>query len=123
MRGSNPHWRPIDDATGFEVLSHFRKFDQRDEIYCRSEWDPEVRSEKTVDFFRSYFMPNARARRTDGFSQRDYALRNAAWHVTNVLRDMHRETKGRKEGFFDHFSSHEAGWPEPCAFVRPKRPL
>jgi epoxyqueuosine reductase len=117
MGPDHPHQRPIDARTGFEVQADFERFDQRDEIYCRSEWDADVRTAKAIDFFRGYFMPNARARRTDGFSQRDYALRNAAWHVTNVLRDLHRDSQGRKEGFFDPFSSHEDGWPEPYPFA------
>ncbi|EED36600.1 reductive dehalogenase [Luminiphilus syltensis NOR5-1B] len=113
----NPHQKPIDELTGFEINSDFDKFDQRDEIYCRSEWDEEIRTEKALNFFKSYFMPNARARKTDGFSQRDYALRNAAWHVTNVLRDIKRDEHGRKEGFFNPFTSHDEGWPEPFAFA------
>ncbi len=119
MTDQNPHRKSIDELTGFEVLENFQKFDQRDDIYCRSLWDPEVMSDKASAFFRGYFMPDARARKTDGFGQRDFALRNAAWHVTNLLRDMNRRETGRKEGFFDHFSSHEEGWPEPYGFDSP----
>jgi ferredoxin len=115
------HRKPIDDLTGFEVLDDFERFNQRDEIYCRSQWDPAVGSDKAKAFFQGYFMPDARSRKTDGFSQRDYALRNAAWHVTNVLRDINRAETGRKEGFFDHFTSHEPGWPEPYAFDSPEQ--
>jgi reductive dehalogenase len=61
-------------------------------------------------------MPNARARKADGFGQRDYALRNATWHVTNVLRDLRRKDDNRKEGFFDTFTAHAEGWPEPYPF-------
>ena len=61
-------------------------------------------------------MPDARVRRSDGFRQRDYALRNASWHVTNVIRDLRRVDDGRKEGFFDHFTAHEAGGSEPYSF-------
>lgn len=32
--------RPIDRQTGFEIDDEFERFDQRNEIYCRSEWDP-----------------------------------------------------------------------------------
>ena len=119
MKKENPHRKPIDELTGFEVLENFEKFDQRNDIYCRSQWDPEVMSDKAAAFFRGYFMPAARSRRSDGFSQRDYALRNASWHVTNLLRDMNRQQTGRKEGFFDHFTCHEAGWPEPYVFDDP----
>lgn len=65
-------------------------------------------------------MPNARARKADGFGQLDYALRNASWHVTNVLRDIRRHSDDRKEGFFDIFTAHEDGWPEPYPFESPQ---
>ena len=29
---------------------------------------------------------------------------------------MKRESEGLKEGFFDHFSLHDEGWPEPYPF-------
>ncbi len=117
----NQHARDIDKLTGFKVQENFQRFDQRDEIYCRSEWDKKVGTEKALNFFRGYFMPNARSRKTDGFGQKDYALRNAAWHVTNVLRDSSRGETGRKEGFFDHFTLHEEGWPEPFPFDSPEQ--
>ena len=114
-----PFKKPIDDLTGFDVSEDFQQFDQKNDIYCRSLWDTAVQSDKAKAFFNGYFMPEARSRRTDGFNQRDYALRNATWHVTNVLRDIRRQDTGRKEGFFDYFSSHEAGWPEPYPFESP----
>ena len=116
MKQENNNKRPIDELTGFDVLENFEKFDQRNDIYCRSQWDPEVMSAKATSFFQGYFMPDAHSRKSDGFSQRDYALRNATWHITNVLRDINRQETGRKEGFFDHFTTHDEGWPEPFAF-------
>lgn len=114
------HSKPIDKLTGVEITEDFERFDQKFEIYCRSVWDPEIASEKTRAFFDGYYMPHARARQTDGFSLKDYALRNAAWHVSNVLRDVQvagefrRERPGelRKEGFWDYYSSHDEGWSE-----------
>jgi epoxyqueuosine reductase len=114
------HKKPIDDKTGFDITDEFSRFDQRNEIYCRSEWDPEIQSKNATGFFSGHYMPNARARKADGFGQRDYALRNATWHVTNVLRDLRRETDDRKEGFFDTFTAHEEGWPEPYPFESPE---
>lgn len=108
--------KPIDELTGFDVSDTFERFDQRNEIYCRSEWDPEIRSKNASDFFNGHYMPNARARKADGFGQKDYALRNASWHITNVLRDLRRESDDRKEGFFDTFTAHEEGWPSPFEF-------
>ncbi|WP_339860875.1 reductive dehalogenase domain-containing protein [Paremcibacter congregatus] len=107
------HRREIDELTGVEVLETFEKFNQRDDVFCRALWDEGVSSQKVIDFYQGYYMPHAKARKSDGFSQRDYALRNAAWHVCNVLRE---QKEGRREGFHDHFTSHEEGWPEPYAF-------
>lgn len=111
--------KPVDKKTGFDVADEFERFDQRNEIYCRSEWDPEIKSRKATEFFKGHYMPHARARKADGFGQLDYALRNATWHVTNVIRDLRRETDDRKEGFFDTFTAIDAGWPEPYPFESP----
>jgi len=105
--------REIDDLTGFEILDTFEKFKQRDDVFCRALWDEGVAGKKVMDFYKGYYMPRARARKSDGFSQRDYALRNAAWHVCNVMRE---QKEGRKEGFHDHFTTHDDGWPEPYPF-------
>lgn len=118
------HSKPIDTVTGFKVDSTFAKFEQRFDIYCRALWDKQIRSAKSDKFFDGYYMPHAKARKTDGFGLKDYALRNAAWHVTNVIRDIEvsgefrHDTAGqlRKEGFWNHFSSHDKGWTEPYAF-------
>jgi len=111
--------KPIDEKTGFDISEEFERFDQRNEIYCRSEWDEEIRSKNATAFFSGHYMPNARARKADGFGQKDYALRNATWHVTNVLRDLRRKTDDRKEGFFDTFTAQDEGWPEPYEFSSP----
>ena len=116
MSKKSKHHHSIDNLTGFQVLDSFEKFDQRDDIFCRSQWDPKIKSDKASAFFNGYFMPNARSRQTDGFSQKDYALRNASWHVTNIFRDINRADTGRKEGFFDHFTTHDEGWMEPYPF-------
>ena len=108
--------KKIDTKTGFDISDEFERFDQRNEIYCRSEWDPEIKSDRASAFFEGHYMPKARARKADGFGQRDYALRNATWHVTNVIRDLRRSTDDRKEGFFDTFTAHEEGWPQPYEF-------
>ncbi len=112
--------KPIDEKTGFDISEDFARFDQRNEIYCRSEWDEEIKSKNATAFFSGHYMPHARARKADGFGQKDYALRNATWHVTNVLRDLRRKNDDRKEGFFDTFTAQDEGWPEPYEFSSPK---
>ncbi len=109
------HWKPIDDKTGFSVDDNFQPFEQKLDMFCRTQWDEEVASDKSDRFFQGYSMPFARTRSSDGFDQRDYALRNASWHVTNVLRDLNKDND-RKEGFFDHFSIHEEGAEKPYEF-------
>lgn len=110
--------KALDKLTDFDVRPGFQRFDQKLDMFCRSQWDEEVMSEKASNFFRGYDMPFAKARKSDGFDQRDYALRNAAWHVTNIIRDLHKD-QDRKEGFFDYFSTHDEGWPEAYQFESP----
>jgi len=104
--------RPIDAETGFQVGDGFARFHQRDDIFNRAHWDDAVHSAKTEAFFASYAMPNARARGGDGFTQKDYALRNAAWHLTEVFAGL-KAGDGRREGFLDPFTVLGDGWPEP----------
>lgn len=119
--------KPIDKLTGVEVDDTFERFEQKFEIYCRALWDDKIIDKKSDQFFEGYYMPFARARNTDGFTQRDYAFRNASWHVTNVIRDIEKAgefrkekpDEKRKEGFWDYFSSHDEGWPEPYRFDSP----
>jgi len=116
--------KPIDDLTGIEVNDDFERFEQKFDIYCRAMWDPQIKSEKSDKFFEGYYMPYAKARKTDGFSQKDYAFRNAAWHVNNVIRDIEKSGEFRKEkpdeirkeGFWDYYTSHDEGWPEPYPY-------
>lgn len=118
------HRKPIDKLTGVDVDENFEKFEQKFDIYCRSLWDEKIINKKSDKFFEGYYMPYARARKADGFSQKDYAFRNAAWHVNNVIRDIEKSGEFRKEkpdeirkeGFWDYFTSHDEGWPEPYAF-------
>jgi reductive dehalogenase len=118
------HSKPVDDLTGVQVHDDFERFEQKFDIYCRSIWDPKIQNPKADKFFEGYYMPYARARKVDGFSQKDYAFRNAAWHVNNVIRDIsesgefrkeHPDEK-RKEGYWDYYSSHDEGWPEPFPY-------
>ena len=106
------HSKPIDDLTGFEVSGDFALFHQRNDIFSRAQWDETVQSEKAKEFWAAYIMPNARARKADGYSQRDYALRNAAWHFTKAFATLKSGSEGRHEGFNDTFTLHGPGWPE-----------
>lgn len=116
--------KPVDDLTNVKVGNAFKRFEQRFDIYCRSIWDEKIKSKRADDFYYGYYMPNAKVRKTDGFGLKDYALRNAAWHVSNVIRDIevagsyrkHNLGTRRKEGFWDYFTTHDKGWSEPYQF-------
>ncbi len=94
---NRPPHRDDDAAAGIDVTDEFERFSQRNDVFSRAMWDDTVRSEKTDGFFASYRM-EAAPRRGDGFTQRDFALRNAAWLISDVMTDRHAD-KGRREGF------------------------
>ena len=89
--------REGDAAAGIEITEEFERFTQRNDVFTRAFWDDTVRTKQTDGFFASYRM-QATPRRGDGFSQRDFALRNASWLISDVMTDRHAD-QGRREGF------------------------
>ncbi len=94
---NTPPQRDDDKAAGIEVTDDFTPFAQRNDIFTRAFWDDRVKSRHTEKFFASYRM-EAAPRRGDGFSQRDFALRNAAWLVSDIVSNRGAGT-GMREGF------------------------
>ena len=92
-----PELADSDAAAGFEITSDFQRFNQMDDMFTRAFWDDTVRSVDTDGFFASYRM-DANPRKGEGFSQRDFALRNAAWMISDVISNRGGE-KGIREGF------------------------
>ena len=89
---------PDDDtAAGIEVTDEFERFTQRNDVFTRAFWDEKVRTKQTDGFFASYRM-EATPRRGEGFTQRDFALRNASWLISDVVTNRHAD-QGRREGF------------------------
>ena len=84
-------------AAGIDVTADFEPFEQRNDLFLRAFWDETVRSDKTMAFFNSYRM-KAAPRRGHGFTQRDYALRNASWLVSDIISER-SASEGRREGF------------------------
>jgi len=93
----------LDHEAGFEIGEDFTRFSQKDDIFCRSFWDPGVRSHRSDMFYETYRTPKLTWRKADGFTQRDYALRNASWHVTDIFAEM-RDGDDRREGFLDPYT-------------------
>ncbi len=92
-----PDLRQSDEAAGFEILDGFERFNQRDEVFSRAWWDETVHTQKVLDFYNGSNDPKIRT--ADGFTQRDYALRIAAWSVANTYRERGMAETGMGEGF------------------------
>jgi len=90
-----PH--PDDAAAGIDVTEDFERFTQRNDIFTRAFWDDAVRTKRSDALFASYRM-EATPRRGDGFTQRDFALPNASWLISDLISDRGGDT-GRREGF------------------------
>ena len=97
-----------DEDAGFHVLEHFERFSQRDDIYSRAFWDPKIRSDRTDRFFETYRTPLKKWKTAEGFRQKDYALRNASWHLPDIFAEL-KEGENRREGFLDPFTVHREG--------------
>ena len=86
-----------DAAAGFDVTPEFERFDQMNDMFTRAFWDPDVKGPQAQAFFDSYRM-HAVPRRAEGFSQKDFALRNAAWYVSDLISNR-AAGEGTREGF------------------------
>ena len=101
--------RPVDAKTGFTVTEEFQRFNQKYDMFNRSTWDEAVMSDRVRKFFESYFTDLAEFRKVDGFTHRDYALRNAAWYIADFTADLLEESEDRKEGFLDTYTMFREG--------------
>lgn len=86
-----------DAALGFEITEDFQLFNQKNDIFTRAFWDDDVASEDTTAFFNSY-REAPEARRGPGFAQKDFALRNASWIISDLISNRGGEM-GLREGF------------------------
>ncbi len=96
---------------GFETNADFEPFSQVNDVFSRSQWDPAVRDERSDTFFATYRRPLTKWRKANGFTQRDYAIRNASWHVADIFAEMF-EDDGRRDGFLDPLSMLRDGASE-----------
>ncbi len=105
------HKQDIDNQTGFEVLSYFQRFNQKNDIYNRTVWDSSLDANKKAgEFFGSHSKIDlARIRTADGYGHKDYALRNATWQVMDIAADLKSQSDNRTEGFLDTYTLHKPG--------------
>lgn len=85
------------------VTSDFTRFSQVDDVFSRSRTVGDLRDERADRFYSTYRRPLVDWRAAKGYGQRDYALRNATWHVTDIFAEMH-EDADRRDGFLDPLS-------------------
>lgn len=86
-----------DRALGFEISDDFQPFNQINDMFTRAFWDETVKSKDAEGFFDSYRVA-PKARRGQGFTQRDFALRNASWIVSDIISNRNQD-RGLREGF------------------------
>lgn len=86
-----------DAAAGIELDDSFARFSQMHDMFTRAFWDDTVRNTDSDAFFSSYRI-EAAPRRGDGFALKDFALRNAAWSISDMFSDRGAE-HGEREGF------------------------
>ncbi len=94
---------PPDSEAGFDILPTFERFNQKNDVFRRSWWDETIQSGKHALFYATYREPLKSFRKADGFTQKDYAFRNASWHVSDIFTEL-KEADDRREGFSDAFS-------------------
>lgn len=93
----NKKFSTSDELLGFDISDDYAQFNQMDDMFTRAFWDDTVRTKDTDAFFSSYRM-EAAPRRGDGFNHKDFALRNAAWAVSDIISNRGNDI-GEREGF------------------------
>jgi len=104
-----------DKSTGFNVNVDFEGFSQINDVFCRSQYDLEVKTSETQGFYDMYRRPLANWRGAEGYGQHDYAFRNATWHVADIFAEL-REEDDRRDGFLDPLSLLKDGPEEQIEF-------
>ncbi len=87
----------LDKEAGFELSQNFERFNQINDIFSRAFWDETVRNESSDAFFESHRVQPA-GKRAPGFGQKDFALRNAAWALSDTFSNRGAD-QGNREGF------------------------
>lgn len=108
-----------DADAGFRVSEGVERFSQKRDIFSRSFWDPEVHSPQAERFYESYRRPLRQWRHVDGYQQKDFALRNAGWHMADFFAER-LEHEDRREGFLDYLTAHRAGADERVEVESPQ---
>lgn len=104
----------------WEVQENFERFNQVNDVFNRAFWDSEIATDGAREFFRSHREPLKKWRNASGFEQRDYAIRNAAWHVADVFSEM-RDADDLRDGFLSPLSQLRQGPDEAFDLGTPEQ--
>lgn len=108
--------KPRDTDARFDVQPDFERFAQKNDVFRRSWWDERIKSAKARIFYDTYRDPLEFSRKADGFTQKDYALRNAAWLVSDIFTELKKD-EDRREGFSDTLTSQQDVAKEKITFT------
>ena len=91
-------FKASDAEAGIEVQDDFERFEQRNDMFSRSQWDEKIATKAALEFWHGHRKP--KPRKGDGFRQRDFALRNASWVMASSIMER-GFSDGLREGFTD----------------------
>ena len=92
--------QPSDIQAGFEITDQFERFNACNDVFARAQWDHRIRSTKALRWFYSMLGYDLPIKNKEGYTQKDFALRNAGWVVANLMMERSAQL-GRHDGFLD----------------------
>ena len=92
-----------DMDAGFVVSEDFERFNQLNDMFTRAFWDDSVRSKDTDAFFEGHRVQPL-PRKSIGFRQKDFALRNASWSVSDSFSNR-SAGEGKRQGYQSYMES------------------
>ena len=70
----------VEQGAGRYVVGKTERFDQKNEMFCRPFWDPDM-----LELGKKFYMTEVPPKDKPGYRLHDQALVNAAWHLENTF--------------------------------------
>jgi epoxyqueuosine reductase len=70
----------VEQGAGRYVVGKTERFDQKNEMFCRPLWDPDM-----LELGKKFYMTEVPPKDKPGYRLNDQALVNAAWHLENTF--------------------------------------
>lgn len=107
------------NSENVRITPEYEAFYQPNDMFSRGFWDRRFSNRLTMRFFRSFVKPKERERDEEGFTQKDFAVRNGPWVVTEMFAEM-QKANDRRDGFTDDFTPHLPPKVEPTDIGTPE---